>query len=176
MPRRRPGALRAARPPRALRWDLPPARIHGLSARTSLAIARVEGLPDDYYVYSGATDRALRRYRQFLRPEGRRPRYPQDSECSCRGCSFDDVRHARDVLDETLSRLPPRPRAELAGLIADLDATYLRRTLPDPFAAERQWQADLWWRRRLAGGREEPLPDPRRPLSRGREASEGGSV
>src|SRR5690349_20075712 len=143
MPRRRPDALRAARPPRALRWDLPPARIHGLSARTSLAVARVEGLPDDYYVYSGATDRAL-------------PRYRQDSECSCRGYSVDDVRHARDVLDETLSRLPPRPRAELARLIADLDATYLRRTLPDPFAAERQWQADLWWRRRLAGGREEP--------------------
>ncbi|WP_329333637.1 hypothetical protein OG866_10540 [Streptomyces sp. NBC_00663] len=168
MPRRRPGALRAARLPRAARWDLPPARIQGLSARTSLAIARVEGLPDDYHVYLGATDRALRRYRQFLQPEGRRPRYPQDAECACRGCSFDDVRHARDVLDETLARLPPRPRAELARLVADLDATYLRRTLPDPFAAEGQWQSDLWWRRRLAGGREEPLPDPREPLSRRR--------
>ncbi|SNX64603.1 hypothetical protein SAMN06272735_6431 [Streptomyces sp. TLI_55] len=168
MPRRRPGALRAARPSSAPRWDLPPARIHGLSTRTSLSIARVEGLPADYYLYSGATDRALRRYRQFLQPAGRRPRYPQDAECSCRGCSFDDVRHARDVLAEVLTRLPPRPRAELARAVGDLDATYLRRTLPDPFAAQRQWQGDLWWRRRLAGGREDPLPDPSEPTSRRR--------
>ncbi|MFC8344080.1 hypothetical protein [Streptomyces sp. NPDC057280] len=168
MPRRRPGALRAARPSSAPRWGLPPARIHGLSTRTTLAVARVEGLPTDYYVYSGATDQALRRYRQFLRPAGRRPRYPQDAECSCRGCSFDDVRHARDVLDEVLTRLPPRPRAELSRVVSDLDAVYLRRTLPDPFAAERQWRADLWWRRRLAGGREDPLPDPRKPAPRRR--------
>lgn len=68
--------------------------------------------------------------------------------------SFDDVRHARDVLDEVMRRLPPRARTEPARRVAPLDAAYLARTLPDPFARERQWRAALWWRRRLAGGKE----------------------
>jgi hypothetical protein len=99
MPRRRPGALRAKqRGPQA--WEKPPPnRIHGLSSRTSLAIHRVERLSGDYYVFPGATDQALRRYQAFLEPPGRRPLYPQDAECSCRSRSFDDVRHARDVLE-----------------------------------------------------------------------------
>lgn len=153
MPRRRPGALRAEQSPRVA-WSLPPRRIHGLSARTSVAVDRVERLSGDYYVYPGATDRALRRYRAFLQAPGRRSLYPQDSECSCRGCSFDDVRHARDVLDEVLRQLPTRPRSELEQQVRVLDARYLARTLPDPFAAHRQWRSDLWWHRRLAGGRE----------------------
>ncbi|GAA4888824.1 hypothetical protein ACFPM3_18755 [Streptomyces coeruleoprunus] len=155
MPRKRPGALRAAHQQRPRTWGSPPPyRIHGLSARTSLAIHRVEALSDDYYIDPGVTDRALRRYEAFLRPPGRRPLYPQDEECSCRHCSFDDVRHARDVLEEVLRQLPPRASAELARLVASLDRAYLRRTLPDPFAGERQWRADRWWHRRLAGGRQ----------------------
>lgn len=153
MPRKRPGALRAEQFLRVARsWPLD--RIHGLSARTSVAIDRVERLSGDYYVYPGATDRALRRYRAFLQPPGRRPLYPQDAECSCRGCSFDDVRHARDVLKEVLRQLPRKPRAELERRVRLLDARYVERTLPDPFATHRQWRSDLWWRRRLAGGRE----------------------
>ncbi|MFF3563694.1 hypothetical protein ACFYXS_26965 [Streptomyces sp. NPDC002574] len=93
----------------------------------------------------------MRTYQAFALPPGRRPRYPQEAECSCRGCSFDDVRHARDVLDEVLRQLPSRARAELVRRMASLDAGYLRRTLPDPFAGQRQWRPDLWWRRRLAG-------------------------
>ncbi|MFF4312707.1 hypothetical protein ACWDFR_27635 [Streptomyces sp. 900105755] len=151
MPRRRPGALRAERLPRAEWSPLPPERIHGLSARTSVAIDRVERLSGDYHVHPGVTDRALRRYRAFLQPPGRRPRYPQNAECSCRGCSFDDVRHARDVLAEVLRQVPPRPRAQLASQVRALDARYVERTLPDPFAADRQWGSDLWWRRRLTG-------------------------
>ncbi|MGV4980887.1 hypothetical protein ACVB8X_32465 [Streptomyces sp. NRAIS4] len=157
MPRKRPGALRAAQSPRPAR-ALPPLRIHGLSPRTSAAIALVEALSDDYYLYPGATDRALRRYRAFLHPPGRRPRYPQDSECGCRGCSFDDVRHARDILEDVVRRLPPAARNELRRRVRALDETYVRRTLPDPFAAARQWRSDLWWRRRLAGGRETGRP------------------
>jgi hypothetical protein len=133
--------------------DPPPARIHGLSARTSLAIHRVEGLSGDYYVCPGVTDRALRRYAAFLEPPGRRPLYPQDAECSCLDCSFDDVRHARDVLEEVLRQLPPRARAELKRRVFSLDAVYRVRTLPDPFADGRQWRPDLWWHRCLAGGR-----------------------
>lgn len=152
MPRRRPGALRVAHYVPRVSEGPPPDRIHGLSARTSLAIHRVERLSTDYFVYHGATDRALRRYQTFLAPPGRRPLYPQDAECSCRGCSFDDVRHARDVLELVLGQLPVRARAELARQVGPLDAVYRKRTLPDPFADLRQWRSDLWWRRRLAGG------------------------
>ncbi|GHD78457.1 hypothetical protein GCM10010317_097790 [Streptomyces mirabilis] len=153
MPRKRPAALRAEQTLRVA-WGLPPDRIHGLSARTSFAIGRVERLSDDYYVYPGATDRALRRYRAFLQPPGRRPLYPRDAECSCRGCSFDDVRHARDVLGEVLRQLPAWAHVELERRVRALDTRYVERTLPDLFAAHRQWRPDLWWRRRLAGGRE----------------------
>lgn len=153
MPRKRPGALRAEQSLRVAR-SLPPERIHGLSARTSAAIGRVERFSGDYYVCPGATDGALRRYRAFLLAPGRRPLYPQDAECSCRGCSLDDVRHARDVLEEVIQQLPPWPRAQLERQVRALDARYVQRTLPDPFAAERQWRSDLWWRCRLSGGRE----------------------
>ncbi|MFJ6016409.1 hypothetical protein [Streptomyces sp. NPDC092952] len=64
------------------------------------------------------------------------------------------MRHARDVLELVLRRLPDRPRVELGHRVASLDAVYLRRTLPDPFARHRQWRPDLWWRRRLADGEE----------------------
>jgi hypothetical protein len=154
MPRRRPGRLRADRHDAPRAWDdQPPRRIPSLSFRASLAIRHVERLSTDYYLFPGATERALRRYQSFLMPPGRRPLYPQDGECSCRGCSFDDVRHARDVLDEVLRQLPARARQELGRRVASLDAGYLRRTLPDPFADRRTWSSDLWWHRRLAGGR-----------------------
>ncbi|MFD0688095.1 hypothetical protein [Actinomadura fibrosa] len=153
MPRRRPGALRADQPPRSPAWDPPPDRIQGLSVATSVAIGQAERLSDDYYVYPGATDHALWEYRAFLRAPGRRPLYPQAAECSCRGCSIDDVRHARDVLEEVMWQLPSRPRAELRHRLRALDAQYLKRTLPDPFAPHR----DSWWRRRLAGGRSVPV-------------------
>jgi hypothetical protein len=35
-----------------------------------------------------------------------------------------------------------------------LDVRYVERTLPDQFAAHRQWRSDRWWRRRLADGPE----------------------
>ncbi|WP_416972614.1 hypothetical protein [Streptomyces sp. 4F14] len=114
----------------------------------------MERLSGDYYVHQGATDRALRRYRAFLESPGRKPLYPQEAECSCRGCSFDDVRHARDVLDEVLRRLPVGPRAELRRQVTRLDAVYRGRTLPDPFSDSRQWRSEVRWRRRPAGGGE----------------------
>jgi hypothetical protein len=58
------------------------------------------------------------------------------------------------VLELVLEQLPVRARAELERLVVSLDTVYLKRTLPDPFADRRQWRSDLWWRRRLAGGRE----------------------
>jgi hypothetical protein len=97
----------------------------------------------------GATEYALRRYREFLRPPGTRPLYPRLAECWCTWHAFEDVRHARDVLDELLTRLPPRAAAELARLVRPLDTAYARRTLPDPFADRRPWHGDCWWYRRL---------------------------
>ncbi|MFI9173203.1 hypothetical protein [Streptomyces lincolnensis] len=156
MPRKRPGALRASFSSfshRPLWWDTPaPERIHGLSAATSLAVLRYEALSDDYYVFPGVIAYALRRYRAFLSPSGSRPRYPYLDDCSCRGCSLRDVRHARDVLDAAVRELPPRARGELGRVVAALDRGYLARTLPDPLAETRRRRgADGWWHRRLEG-------------------------
>ncbi|WP_316520732.1 hypothetical protein [Kitasatospora brasiliensis] len=150
MPRKRPGAVRAEHPTPRVWGPTPPARIHGLSARAALAVLRTERLNPGYLIHPGDTDRALRRYREFLHPPGRRPLYPQEAECSCSGCSFDDVRHARDVLEEILPILPPRARAELVRVLRPLDAALLRRTLPDPFTHRRSWRTEFWWYRRLA--------------------------
>ena len=154
MPRRRPGALRVEQIGyRTWERSGPPLdRIHGLSRRASLAVHLVERRAGDCRLHPGATERALRRYRAFVWPPGGRPRCPRDAECSCRGCAFDDVRHARDVLDDVVRRLPRRARAEPARRVAPLDAAYLACTLPDPFAQERQWRGGAWWRRRPAGG------------------------
>jgi hypothetical protein len=136
-------------------WDTPaPDRIHGLSARTSLAVHRYEALSDEYYVFPGITEAALRRYRAFLSPPGRGIRYPYLDDCDCRSCCLRDVRHARDLLGTALRDLPPRARAELRPLVAALDAAYLARTLPDPFVpVRREWRPYVWWYRRLEGCR-----------------------
>jgi hypothetical protein len=151
MPRKRPGALRAQQPIQRPVAGEVPVRIHGLSSRASLAVHRVELLSNDYYLSPGATGKALRRYWAFLHPGGRRPLYPQDAACSCRSCALDDVRHARDVLEQALGLLPSREGAELRRVVQQLDDLYRRRTLPDPFAHRRTWHTEYWWHRRLAG-------------------------
>ncbi|MFC3996579.1 hypothetical protein ACFOVU_11685 [Nocardiopsis sediminis] len=111
----------------------------------------METASDDYYVFTGATRSALRRYREFLSPPGRRPLYPTPALCSCRGCELDDVRHARDVLEAVAVRLPVRARAELRRVIAPLDRAFARRTLPDPRGPA--WQpefAERWWHHRMS--------------------------
>jgi hypothetical protein len=112
----------------------------GLSARAAAAIRQV----DRRRFWPRATETALSRYRAFL-TSGRWPLYPQLADCPCDGCSLDDVRVARDVLDEVLCRLPPRERVELRRLVSPLDGRYLALTLPDPFAHNGPW-----WHRRLA--------------------------
>ncbi|MFH8768610.1 MULTISPECIES: hypothetical protein [unclassified Streptomyces] len=152
MPRNRPGALRGAQrtTPGPRIWEEPPpARIPGLSDRTSLAVHRAERLSPGLWFSRGVTETALRRYRAFLHPPGRRPRYPRESYCAaCPGCALDDVRRARDALAEILPLLPPRARAELRRAVTPLDRRYLLRTLPDPLAA----RTEPWWHRRLAKG------------------------
>lgn len=156
MPRSRPGALRTAprtAVPRTRTRAVPrPARIRGLSARTSLAIHHLEyedgnDLP---FLFPGATALALHRYREFVKTPGRRILYPRPSVCpGCPGCGLDDVRNARDVLDDALRLLPPRPRGELARTVRALDRRYMDRTLPDP-----RPQRAPWWHHRLGEGAE----------------------
>ncbi|MFF9160512.1 hypothetical protein ACF081_09640 [Streptomyces longwoodensis] len=154
MPRRRPGALRAHRswhPAPRTRAEPPPPRIPGLSPATTLAVHRVEATYPDVLLFPGATSTALFRYRAFLVP-GRRPLYPRTAVCpSCPGCALDDVREARDTLAEVLRRLPPRPAAELASVLAALDGRYAARTLPDPRAPAA---GGGWWHGRLGEGAE----------------------
>ncbi|MFI5792411.1 hypothetical protein [Streptomyces sp. NPDC051677] len=151
MARSRPGALRANQSPDPRTRETPqPVRIHGLSAHTSLAIHRVEDESGTYFLSPGATASALRRYRKFVTTPGRGTLYPRASACpACPGCGLDDVRHARDVLAETLRLLPPRARAELGRAVAELDRRYLLRTLPAPRSGPGPW-----WHRRLAEGAE----------------------
>jgi hypothetical protein len=151
MPRRRPGTLRATRVDPRLPSEGPLRSIAGLSRRADSQIRLLERSASHYDVFPGATELALRRYREFTNRPGRRPLYPQPADCGCRYDSFDDVRHARDVLDEVLQRLPPRARGELGRQVAALDARYLARTLPDPFADERRpWSGGAWWHGRLS--------------------------
>ncbi|MGW2699035.1 hypothetical protein [Streptomyces sp. NPDC001340] len=152
MPRNRPAALRDAHrtTPSPRIWkEPPPPRIPGLSHRTSLAIHRAERLSPGFWFPHGATETALRRYRAFLHPPGRRPRYPRESYCAgCPGCALDDVRQARGALADILPLLPPHARAELQRTLTPLDRRYLLLTLPDPLAA----RTEPWWHRRLAKG------------------------
>ncbi|MFB6708207.1 hypothetical protein ACFCW6_26245 [Streptomyces sp. NPDC056333] len=158
MPRRRPGALRAAER-RTPGWLSEPGRIHRLSLATSAAIRRVECESDLYEVFPGVTAAALARCCSFFRLPGR-TLYPGLAECPCRGCSLDDVTHARDVLGDILAALGPRPQAELGRRIARIDAQLLRRTLPDPGAPGHPWRREAWWRMRLYDG----VVDPPRQL------------
>jgi hypothetical protein len=156
MPRRRPSAIRAERAVDRPK-QLPPVLIPGLSPSTSMAIRVIELADLDYSLFTGATRIALGRYRRFLAVPGSRPLYPEPEDCGCRGCSLDDVRHARDVLELALTALKGRARSELHREVRRLDAVYLRRTLPDPRARQRNMGYHEWWYDRLVAHRGTPL-------------------
>lgn len=141
MPRRRPGALRAEQP----RTKSPRAHIRGLSSGTCHAIHLVDLRCADPELHTGVTAVALKRYERFLTASGRRTLYPRTATCPAPGCALEDVRHARDVLEHVLWKLPKRAHTELSRRLGPLDELYLRRTLQNPFA-------DLsrpWWHQRL---------------------------
>jgi hypothetical protein len=144
MPRRPPGALRAA--PRAHRAaSCPYSQVRGLGRSAQAAVRRVEARR----FWPGFLSGALTTYGDFLRRPGR-VLYLPVSDCPC--C---DVVDARDDVEEMLHALPPRARRELGRVVARLDAELERRTLPDPFAAAQapNWrhQRRPWWHLRLAG-------------------------
>jgi hypothetical protein len=139
MARRPPGAVRAQRWP--ARTSIRPVRqIPGIPRRTQTAIKQIEAR----YLGHGVVADALHQYESFLRRPGRHLYLPWH-DCPC--C---DPLDARDTLEEALRRLPPAARGGLGGIVARLDAEFLRRTLPDPRAASlSSWHAAAWWRQRI---------------------------
>lgn len=101
----------------------------------------------------GSTATALTSYRDFV-TSGRGPLYPNFAlfPC-CPGCSQNDIRFVRDVLEEAIAALPLGPRGELRRLVGALDRLYRERTLPDPlFPTGGPWAGLGWWHRRLDTG------------------------
>lgn len=152
MPRKRPGALRAAseHAPRPIVEPGDMCRIDRLSLETSAAIHHAELLSDDLAVRPGRTASRLRIYREFLdQPGGVLLLAP--SECpSCPGCEDLDVAVARSGLEAVRRVLPPWARKELTRLLAGLDADFRRRTLPSlpPRTTDRRGDPLPWWRLR----------------------------
>lgn len=139
MARRPPGAIRAQRwPARSSTRPIP--QVPGIPGRTQAAINRIEC----QYLGLGAVAEALYRYERFLHQPGRYLYLPWD-DCPC--C---DPCDARDVLEDALRRLPPAAQGGLRLIVARLDEEFLRRTLPDPWAASvSSWHAAAWWRQRI---------------------------
>jgi hypothetical protein len=127
-----------------------PTRVPGLSSRTVAAIHRAEFRDIDKGLLPGDTWTALHCYRSFLARPGRYL-YLTATVCGCYECGLkEDVAMARDLLELLLARLPPRPRRELAAVLAVLDDQLERRTLPDPLAHRRPWSpGEHWWHHRL---------------------------
>lgn len=158
MPRRRPGALRAARdlePHRMAAWvrETPP--IDRLSRETSAAVRHAEVTHPGHHVRSGSAEANLRRYRDFLGRPGEKLR-PTRSECpSCPGCQYDDIAYVRDALQDVLTILPLPARVEFRRLLDVLDSRFRRRTLPDPWRPRTDWLGEPlpWWHRRIYQGR-----------------------
>ncbi|GAA2812022.1 hypothetical protein GCM10010441_40860 [Kitasatospora paracochleata] len=154
MPRRRPGALRAARdlePHRIASWqrDLPP--IDRLSRTTSALVRNAEAARPGYHVHPGSVRTNLARYRAFLRLPGEKLRLPTSGCLSCPGCQYDDIAYVRDALQDALMLLPLPARTELRRLLDTLDTRFRRRTIPDRWSSRTDWLGESlpWWHRRV---------------------------
>lgn len=141
MARRPPGALRA-QSKSAGRYAGKVRPIDGLSSRANAAIVRLQLRHPE----TGSVATALDGYRRTIRQSGRWLDLRLD-ECPCPTC---DPVDQRDVLGDALRLLPPAARRELRRVVDALDEEFLRKTLPDPRAAELSaWHARAWWRQRL---------------------------
>ncbi|MFJ8014474.1 hypothetical protein [Streptomyces sp. NPDC096339] len=154
MPRKRPGALRAARGdfegrrPSAWARELPP--VDRLPPRASAEV--------HWALRNEARDLAslLHLYRAFLRQPGNRLRLVL-SECpACPGCARDDVAVVRDELADLRRVLPPGARRALGRLLRTLDDEFRRRTIPEhhPLRHGLDWRGRpyAWWHRRVYEG------------------------
>ncbi|MEU9161971.1 hypothetical protein AB0D29_17075 [Streptomyces sp. NPDC048424] len=152
MPRRRPGALRAERG--TYEGRRPPAWTRPLPPVDRLPPAAAAAA---HWARPGRADEIadlLSRYRNFLRRPGGTLLLSPSPCPGCPGCARDDIAVVRDALADLQRTLPPVARTALGCLLRDLDAQFLRRTLPDPDPpagrwADRQGRPRAWWHRRL---------------------------
>ncbi|MFE2170174.1 hypothetical protein ACFXB3_34715 [Streptomyces sp. NPDC059447] len=154
MPRRRPGALRAARGDFEGRWpsawarELPP--VDRLSPAASAEVHwALRGRAREVEIL-------LNMYRTFLRRPGNRLRLSPSLCESCPGCARDDVALVRDELAELYRGLPSEARHALGRVLHALDKEFRRRTLPAsvPFRIGPDWRGRpyAWWHRRVYEG------------------------
>ncbi|MFG1780739.1 hypothetical protein ACGFIG_30485 [Micromonospora sp. NPDC049048] len=142
MARKSPGALRA-QSRLAGRSGGKTSPIDGLSSRANAAIVRLQLR----HPKIGSVATALTSYRRAIWRSGRWLELLGD--CPCPSC---DPVGQRDILEGAMRRLPPAARRELRRVVDALDEEFLRKTLPDPRAAElNAWDAQAWWRHRLRG-------------------------
>lgn len=122
MPRRRPGHVRAGLRRRPLPYDRVPAdpADPALSPRLCTEIARLRPREGSW---PGTFLTALRQWRYFVRNPYRRLWVDDDTGCGYFECCGDPWQ-AREILEETLHKLPRPERAELRKILADLDALY----------------------------------------------------
>ncbi|MEU0559556.1 hypothetical protein [Dactylosporangium sp. NPDC006015] len=112
--------------------------IDGLSSRANAAIQALRPRIGD-------VGGALRTYRREIRQAGRW--IDLAGQCPSPSC---DISFQRDILEAALHALPRDAARELRRLVAALDEEFLRKTLPDPWAAARgPRHARAWWRQRL---------------------------
>lgn len=148
MPRRRPAAVRAGRPARAVQdsrasraldHDRPTRRqprIDGLSATCAADIRRLE-----HRRFSpGRTYESFRYWAGLA--HGPLVNLTRDIDtCGIPDCGCDPAYH-RDHLETVLHTLPPRSARELRALVHRLDATILRRASGIPCCSPDA----PWWR------------------------------
>ncbi|WP_407837709.1 hypothetical protein ACE1OC_17005 [Streptomyces sp. DSM 116496] len=140
MARKAPSQVRSDPPHRTPR-EGDRAVVPGVSARTLVEIARVER----HRYEPGAAYRALSAWRGVVYGRGPSwiiyPSWDEDYPC-CQPVWGGDH---RGTLEAFCLSLPRRAVRELRAVLAPLDARFLARTLPDPYAPP----GDPWWRRRL---------------------------
>lgn len=152
MPRKRPGALRAARAdfehsrPPAWAWATPP--VDRLSPAAGAGVYWALG------ARAGDVAGLLSLYRYFLNRPGRRLWMVPSGCPGCPGCALDDVAVVRDELADHYRDLPPDARRALGRVLRLLDEEFRRRTYPDPDPPAVQltdWSGRpyAWWHRRL---------------------------
>ncbi|TDC72192.1 hypothetical protein E1193_28255 [Micromonospora sp. KC606] len=97
------------------------------------------------HLWPGAVTEAYERYRRFVYRSGRLIYGLPGDLCPCcvdyYGLSSDDP---RATLQQALDHMPKGKGRELRHKVAALDARFLARSLPDPWAPPG-WP---WWRRR----------------------------
>lgn len=137
MPRRRPAQVRADVPIRRTR---PARQIPGVPKSVMHGVRRWER----QRLWPDAVAEAFEKYRRFVHQPGRILYGLPGGCCPCCVDYYGLPEDPRAVLHEALTQMAGRKARKLRRMVAELDARFLMRSLPDPWAPA-QWP---WWRRR----------------------------